>query len=133
MPEPDTLDAIENLLVERSDARYARDYDRADDIRDQLKREYSVSVYDRDNAFEIVTGRGGGGRGGGGGKGRYDDRPQKTFDFGPNGHDYVRNEKDTSDLSDEKVDEINDLLRQRLEAKVSVSMTMSEAKRKRCC
>ncbi|GMI34224.1 hypothetical protein TrCOL_g13831 [Triparma columacea] len=115
MPEQETFEAIEGLLIERSDARYARDYDRADEIRDQLKFNYNVAVYDKDNAWEIVER---GQRGGGRGRNQYD-RPQRQFDFGPTGHDYVRNEKDESVLSDEKIEEIDALLAERLQAKLT--------------
>jgi len=126
MPEPEKFDAIEALLIERSDARYARDYDRADDIRDQLKDEFSVAVYDRDNAWEIREDKGFRGGGGRGGRGRGGfDRP--PVDFGPTGHDYVRNEKDTSDLSDERLDEINSLLAERLQAKLSRDFGTADA------
>ncbi|GMI11102.1 hypothetical protein TrRE_jg448, partial [Triparma retinervis] len=70
--------------------------------------------YDRDNAWEIVSGRSSSRQG----RGQYD-RPKPNFDFGPTGHDYVRNEKDQSELTEEKIDSINALLAERLQAKLS--------------
>ena len=44
---------------------------------------------------------------------------QNQWDFGPLGHDYTRAPDDTVDLAPGFLDEVNDLIRQRLEAKLS--------------
>ena len=116
-PADDTLTEIDALLQERNEARFARDYDAADDIRDDLKRRYNVHVYDKFREYEIVErrDRGGGGRGGGGGG--YGDRggqmKQPQWDFGPLGHDYERAPDDNADLTEGFLEEVNDLIRRR--------------------
>ncbi|GMH69249.1 hypothetical protein TrRE_jg13127, partial [Triparma retinervis] len=52
------------------------------------------------------------------GRGEYD-RPKPNFDFGPTGHNYVRLQNDQSELTEEKIDSINALLAERLQAKLS--------------
>ena len=78
------------LLAERGECKTFRRFDDADAIRDQLKAEHGVNVYDK--ARRLGTGRlvgrgplsGGGGRpSGGGGRRGY----QVTL--GPKGHDYT--------------------------------------------
>ncbi|GMH65618.1 hypothetical protein TL16_g04244 [Triparma laevis f. inornata] len=115
-PDSETFDQIDDLLTERNEARFARDFDAADDIRDMLKRDFNVHVYDKFKEFEIVADRRGGGR-----RDNYSDNrgqgpPQ--WDFGPLGHDYERAPDDAAELSDDFVAEVNDLIRQRLEAKL---------------
>ena len=116
---------VEELIAERSDLRMARDYEGADAVRDEL-RGMGVTVHDRE--MEWFVGRGGSGaRSGydsGSGGGRYNDGggERRSFrtpqDFGPDGHDYVRDERDASELPDGALEEINDLLARRLEAKM---------------
>ena len=82
--------AVYALLAERGECKKFRRFDDADAIRDQLKAEHGVNVYDKDRVWG--TGRFGRGRGpaGGGGRqagGRGGRRgPQ---DLGPKGHDYT--------------------------------------------
>ncbi|GMI15914.1 hypothetical protein TrVE_jg8850 [Triparma verrucosa] len=119
-PPPDaaTFDQIDDLLVERNEARFARDYDAADDIRDLLKRDFNVHVYDKFKEFEIVENRGRGGNNRGRDNYNAPGNPQNQWDFGPLGHDYERAPDDTAELSEDFVAEINDLIRLRLEAKL---------------
>ena len=46
------LPEIERLLRARGDARAARDFDKADDIREQLLSQFEVSLYDRDGRWQ---------------------------------------------------------------------------------
>lgn len=50
------LPDIERLLMARGDARAARDFDKADDIREQLKSQYGVELYDRDGRWQGADG-----------------------------------------------------------------------------
>jgi len=101
--------AVDALLAERLRARKTGDFDTADQLRDRLATEHSVTVYDKDKLWEVTMqaqqpgrggaggyrrpspgrGRGGGREGGGrGGRGIGDRAQRKRSNFGPNGHDY---------------------------------------------
>jgi len=111
--------AVNQLLSERVQARKSRDFDRADEIRDQLMIEYQVGVYDRERTWRTGVSNSGSGRKFGGGEGRGDRGGRKTTDFGPNGHDYYPCEDaggvNTSTLTEP---EIHELLADRLQAKL---------------
>lgn len=50
------LPDIERLLLARGEARAGRDFDKADDIREQLKSQYGVELYDRDGRWQGADG-----------------------------------------------------------------------------
>eukprot|EP00592_Proboscia_alata_P024944 CAMPEP_0194446346 /NCGR_PEP_ID=MMETSP0176-20130528/128384_1 /TAXON_ID=216777 /ORGANISM="Proboscia alata, Strain PI-D3" /LENGTH=861 /DNA_ID=CAMNT_0039273043 /DNA_START=156 /DNA_END=2741 /DNA_ORIENTATION=+ len=110
--------AVDALLAKRLEARLNRQYDTADEIRDQLLNQYSVGVTDRDKTWHT-----GGGRSGGYGRqdgNQRDNRapPRRTRDFGPTGHDYYQSEGAGPIESSLTEDGINELLAERLQAKM---------------
>jgi len=110
--------AVNQLLSERAQAKQIRDFDRADEIRDQLLIEYHVGVYDRERTWRTGVSNSGSGRkfGGGGDRGR--DRGGRKTDFGPNGHDYYPSEDAGANTSTLTEPEIHELLADRLQAKL---------------
>ena len=52
-----TREAIEDLLRARAQARLERDYDKADEIRDDLEVKFGVSLFDRDGRWTDTQGR----------------------------------------------------------------------------
>lgn len=131
---PVDVAAVESLITERTDARRARDFNAADTIREQLRSEYRVEVFDRESTWRV--GRSGGGRGGsnggrGGSNGQRGEREPRTYDsldLGEKGHDYER-DGDTELL---EIDEatsglINKLLASRLEAKMGRDFDKADA------
>ncbi|GMI31700.1 hypothetical protein TeGR_g14162 [Tetraparma gracilis] len=116
-PPTESLDAVHNMLVERADARRERDFDTADSIREDLFREFQVSVYDADMSFEFVAP---------GSRPPSRSRPPQqrggqrgpAQDFGAKGHDYQRSGGDKAELTDEQLLDVDDMLRERLECKL---------------
>lgn len=125
--------AVNDLLNERLAAKFRRDYDTADAIRDQLLEEYSVGVFDKDRMWRTGCspsgsgmrggGRGGdrGGRGGDrGGRGRGGPQSRRPAqNFGPNGHDYEVSPDAGPNQSDLEDAEIHEMLADRLQAKLA--------------
>ncbi len=71
------VDAVEELLSQRNDARRQRDFDLADELREQLLGEYNVLVRDDEKIWSVKgrserSSRAGAGYGGGGGGGSTD-------------------------------------------------------------
>ncbi len=122
-------DAVNRLLSERVDAKKRRDFDTADAIRDQLIQDHAVGVFDKDRTWRTGFSSSGSGMRSprGGPRDRPRDRQERSRvpdrrprqDFGPDGHDYHRSSDagpNTSEFSDP---EINDLIAERLQAKLS--------------
>ena len=103
--------AVEALIEERSLARRSRDWSTADAIRDELRDDHNVELYDSDLQWQVGQ-RGQRSNGGGGGKGgfKYD-----ASNYGPLGHDYER--EDDSEMPEETTAVVDELLASRLEAK----------------
>ncbi len=97
------VEKVEELLQERNFLRRNREFDAADEVRNKLN-DMGVRVLDREQEWFVWRKR----------------RPMGApRDFGPLGHDYTRANDDKSELSEEVLGEINELLRKRLEAKMS--------------
>lgn len=98
------VETVNNLLAERGEARSERDYARADAIKKLLVSEHGVQVIDRSGEWYVGEAQ-----------------PARDFtprNFGPLGHDYKQTEEDATPLAEEKLKEVNDLLRDRLAAKL---------------
>ena len=127
-----------NLIQQRNDARRSRDFDAADSIRQDLVKNYSVGIDDREGTWRTGVsdsgsgqkfGGGGVGRGGRGGRGSRDggrggrggrgERSKPKDYLGPNGHDYVLSEDSGQNNSIFSEPEIHGLLADRLQAKFS--------------
>eukprot|EP01049_Picozoa_sp_SAG25_P012353 SAG25_NODE_1658_length_2593_cov_111.862871_2_plen_326_part_00 len=99
---PEQHATVERLLLERVDAKRARQWDACDQLRDQL-RECGVACDDKTRTYRLLP-------------------PRKTPEqlhferFGPTGHDYRRDD-DGQTVVDEAV--VNQLLAQRLRAKMA--------------
>jgi len=91
---------INDLLAARLQAKCSRDFDKADEIRDQLIA-LGVSINENNRSW-------------------------KYKDHGPLGHNYERAEDDESDLDEEKLARINNLLRDRLQAKLRKQFDVSD-------
>eukprot|EP00578_Thalassiosira_sp_NH16_P002805 CAMPEP_0181132418 /NCGR_PEP_ID=MMETSP1071-20121207/30983_1 /TAXON_ID=35127 /ORGANISM="Thalassiosira sp., Strain NH16" /LENGTH=552 /DNA_ID=CAMNT_0023218747 /DNA_START=133 /DNA_END=1788 /DNA_ORIENTATION=- len=128
---------VNELLASRLHYRKKRQYDAADDIRDELLNDHGVTVWDKDRTWSTSRGgggggsRGGGGRGDGGrgrnrndgfesrGRGRGGGRGRgRERQFNEFGHDYSQ----TGGPVDPSVctlaeNEIHDLIRERMECK----------------
>ena len=116
---------VEELLAQRSELRRARDFQGADEIRDEL-RGMDVTVKDQDGIWFVGRGaRGGRDDGDGysrGGDSSWEDRPVR--DFGPRGHDYEREGGEAEAggepaLSEEQVTLIDELIARRLAARLT--------------
>ena len=113
----DTMSAqIEAMLQERDELRRQRDFAGADAIRDELRDTLKVVIDDRRKTWWIddndTPGRQQGGRN------RRSSKEARERDFGPSGHDYTRAEDDGAELAESELNDINELLRRRLEAKL---------------
>lgn len=95
---------VEELIMERAFLRRNRDFAGADEVRDALA-EIGVRVLDKEYEWYAMRKRVAG--------------PPRERDFGPLGHDYTRATDDKTELTDEVEAEINELIRKRLEAKMS--------------
>lgn len=110
------LPAIEALLEERSSLRATRQWNAADAIRTQLWEEFGVEVNDEDRRWRLDPERDPSTRAQP--TARAPPKPQPR-DFGALGHDYSRAEDDDASLREGALDSINELLRERLEAKMA--------------
>jgi len=97
---------VEELIMERAFLRRNRDFSGADEVRDALA-EIGVRVLDKEYEWYAMRKRTAG--------------PPRERNFGPLGHDYTRAADDQTELTDEQTAEINELIRKRLEAKMSRS------------
>jgi cysteinyl-tRNA synthetase len=120
---------VESLIAERNDARYGRNFELADRIRDELLQEHGVAVSDRDKSW-----RSGCSTGGSGVKGRRDGRPTSRRewppqDFGPLGHDYnLAPDMDMTQMTRSLTeDQIHAKLAQRLQCKLSRNFVEADA------
>ena len=95
---------VEELIMERAFLRRNRDFAGADEVRDALA-EIGVRVLDKEYEWYAMRKRVAG--------------PPRERDFGPLGHDYTRATDDKTELTEEVEAEINELIRKRLEAKMS--------------
>jgi len=130
--------AVLEMLSKRGDAKRNRDFDAADQIREDLIHNFAVGVDDRSQTWRTGVsssgsgqrfgggGRGGGREGGRGGRGgRGGGRRQK--DFGPNGHDYELS-SDAGDNSSQLSDtDIHSMLADRLQAKMSRDFQVADS------
>lgn len=98
------VEKVEELIMERAFLRRNRDFVGADEVRDALT-EIGVRVLDRENEWYAMRKRTPG--------------PPRERDFGPLGHDYTRAPNDKTELTEEVIAEINELIRKRLEAKMA--------------
>jgi cysteinyl-tRNA synthetase len=124
-------DAVNHLLVERVRAKKRRDFDLADEIRDQLLSEFAVGVYDRELTWRTGCSSSGSGmkRGGGnrnGSSGRERGGRRRDREFGPNGHDYDKSfdaGPNASSLSEER---IHSMIAERLQAKLNRNFDVAD-------
>ena len=123
-------DAVNGLLAERIRAKKRRDFDLADEIRDQLLSQFAVGVNDKDLTWRTGCSSSGSGmrRGSGyqtSGSGRERGR-RRDRTFGPNGHDYNKSSDagpNTSSLSEER---IHSMIAERLQAKLNRSFETAD-------
>eukprot|EP00978_Attheya_sp_CCMP212_P023546 scaffold72447_cov54-Attheya_sp.AAC.3 len=122
---------VDALLAERIQHKRRRDYEAADEIRDQLKSEFGVTVWDKEQTWTTNPDSGGGGaRHREGGRHSRDgpDRSSRNgqrgnkreISFGPTGHDYEQ----TGGPIDPTIcplgeDDINALIAERLQHKLN--------------
>ena len=98
------VEKVEELIMERAFLRRNRDFAGADEVRDALA-EIGVRVLDKEYEWYAMRKRTAG--------------PPRERNFGPLGHDYTRAADDKTELTEEATAEINELIRKRLEAKMS--------------
>jgi len=115
---------ITDLLAQRGEAKRNRDFDTADEIRDDLLNSYAVGVDDRERTWRTGCSSSGSGMRFGGGRGRGRGRSR---DFGPTGHDYILSSDAGPNTSSLSIDEINSMLAQRLEAKMSRKFNIADS------
>jgi len=113
---------ITDLLAQRGEAKRNRDFDTADEIRDDLLNSYAVGVDDRERTWRTGCSSSGSGMRFGGGRGR-----GRSRDFGPTGHDYILSSDAGPNTSSLSIDEINSMLAQRLEAKMSRKFNIADS------
>ena len=109
--QPD-VPAIEALIDERAALRTDRDFEAADALKAELRRVHKVIINDRYRTWRIAPL--------GNSPSFEDRRPRRQRgprDFGPAGHDYSRSPDDGADLSGMRQGQVDDMLRERLEAK----------------
>ena len=110
--------AVEQLIAERTECRRDRDFDSADRIRDQLRSDYSVTIYDRDMMWFVQSDRGGYNRGGGGGYGR----------GGGGGYNRRANyERDPNDNAEVDVARVEQLVAERADCRSDRDFTSADA------
>ena len=97
------LAVVNELLAERVAAKRGRDFQTADDIRDELRAVHGVKVFDKERTWAI------GGRGGSGGR---------SPNIGTNGHDYRCTDEAAAAEGGVDVAAVDALLAERLQAKV---------------
>lgn len=109
-PTDDDLDVeeIERIIEERNDAKRDRDFELADNIRDQLVSEHHVVLNDRERTWS--TNPANAGRLG---------TSSPAEDFGPNGHDYKLYDQAGQSISPLKEKSIHDLIAERLRCKLA--------------
>ena len=108
--------AVEQLIAERTECRRDRDFDSADRIRDQLRTDYSVTVYDRDMMWFVQSDRGGYSRGGGG--------------YGRGGGGFNRRanyERDPNDNAEVDVARVEQLVSERADCRSDRDFTSADA------
>lgn len=93
---------VHELLSARLDAKKRRDFDLADDIRDELSSKFNVVVWDKRSEWTVGT-----------------RRAKKFFDT----HDYSRDPEDDSEVD---VVAVDDLLLRRLRAKLSRDFELAD-------
>jgi len=122
------MDDVDILLGERVKCKKRKMFDEADDLREVLKTEYGVYVDDRSRVFfrnADLLKRRGNGRDSNADGDRDESRPRSRSsnrnvrDFGPKGHDYDRASNEFSEECIFTESEIDDMLAQRLQAKLS--------------
>jgi len=107
---PVDVAAIDAALLERNEAKRARDFATADAIRDGLLRDYNVVVWDRDRMWRV----------------RHGGPPKKRAL--PTEHDFVRDPRDTADVDVAAVDA---LLLERLHYKLLRDFDGADAAKER--
>jgi cysteinyl-tRNA synthetase len=130
--DSETAGQIETLLEGRDELRRTRDFSGADAIRDQLRDQFNVIVDDRQKTWWVDDGSSKYDAGTSRQDSRQDvdrngRRVSRDKDFGPAGHDYVRAEDDEAVLSESEQSDIDELLRRRLEAKLSREFEEADA------
>jgi len=105
--------AVQQLIAERTAARKARNYHRADGILAELLETHGVALVDSSYSWRVVGSSHDGEYGEGGGYGR------RAVADPAAGHDYMREPGDTAPIEPELHDKIDDLLAQRLAKKKS--------------
>lgn len=136
--DTDSVDvaAVNAMLTDRLECRKRGEFDQADAIRDALRDEFGVSVWDKERTWTTNPGnpRGGGDRGGRGGRDREGrgggrgggrerggrggrSRPQQ--DFGPNGHDYEMTGEIDPAVCSLSEPEIHQMIAERLQHKLT--------------
>ena len=126
------MDDVDILLGERVKCKKRKMFDEADDLREILKTEYGVYVDDRSRVFfrdADLLKRGGDGRASNADDPFFADRDvsrpksrsskRNVRDFGPKGHDYDRASNEFSEECIFTESEIDDMLAERLQAKLS--------------
>lgn len=140
---PVDVAAVDALVSQRLQCRKTGQYDAADDIRDVLKQEHGVTVWDKDRVWTTNMNRRGGSnrhgdngrfgsnRDGGGRPQRNNDRngrrPPRERNFGPNGHDYEQSSAIDSSVCTLDESEIHSMLAERLRHKMSRNFQDADA------
>lgn len=126
------LNAVDDLISNRLEARKTGQFEVADAIRDQLLDDHGVTIWDRDRQWRSGCSRsgsgskwggnsqrGGGNQRGGGqrGGGQRGGRPPR--DFGPTGHDYSLSPDAGPNTTGREESEIHEMIAERLQCKMS--------------
>jgi len=105
-PPAALLAAINALLAKRLNAKLARRFNDADKCRDELKA-MGVKLNDKTREWQYA--------------------PAPSRDLGPLGHDYARAPDDKAEMSEEELAAVNQLLAERLQAKLNRDFDVADA------
>jgi hypothetical protein len=104
------IDSIEGLIEERNDAKRVRDFDRADTIRDDLRKIHGVFLNDRERTWATNS--------------------SVTSGFGPTGHVYQLCDDAGPSISPLSDDEIHKLIAERWQCKLNRDFARADELRK---
>lgn len=133
------LNAVDELISNRLQARKTGQFEVADAIRDELLDDHGVTIWDRDRQWRSGCSRSGSGskwggnnqRGGGqrGGNQRGGQRGggRPPRDFGPTGHDYSLSQDAGPNTTGREESEIHEMIAERLQCKMSRNFQEADA------
>jgi len=111
---PDDQRTLDGLLLERLRAKFQRDFDRADALREALKQ-HNVFINDGERTYQVRAPRA--------------PRPPRESNDGPSTHDYRRGDDGSIFLSPEQQALVDGLLLERLRAKFKRDFDSADALR----